>query len=82
MEFLALDYAFGPLGLNKLCCEILAFNTAVISLHMKFEFSEEGIFKAHKKINNAYENVHRLAIFSQEWAVHRPEMLAKISRRL
>ncbi len=82
METLALDFAFGPLALNKLCCEVLAFNKAVISLHIKFGFSQEGIFKAHKMLNGMYENVHRLAIFAKDWAANRPEMLAKVSRRL
>ena len=82
MELLALDHAFGPLALNKLCCEVLGFNQAVISLHHKFGFSEEGLFKAQKNLNNRYEDVHRLAIFAHDWAAARPKLLAKILGRL
>lgn len=82
MELLALDHAFGTLALNKLSCEVLAFNTAVIALHTKFGFSEEGVFKAHKKLNGTYQDVHRLAILAPDWAKMRPKMLAKITRRL
>ncbi len=82
MELLALDHAFGPLALNKLCCEVLGFNSAVIALHHKFGFSEEGLFKAQKKLNDRYEDVHRLAIFAQDWGEARPKLLAKILGRL
>src|SRR5690554_5898380 len=36
MEYLALEYAFGTLRLHKLYCEVLAFNSGVITLHQKF----------------------------------------------
>ena len=42
METLALDYAFNELKINRLECEVLEFNSKVISFHKKFGFQEEG----------------------------------------
>jgi len=81
MELLALDHAFGPLSLNKLNCEVLGFNRAVIALHHKFGFTEEGLFKAHKRLNGQYEDVHRLAIFAADWTKARPSLHTKITGR-
>jgi UDP-4-amino-4,6-dideoxy-N-acetyl-beta-L-altrosamine N-acetyltransferase len=63
MESLALDHAFGPLGLEKLSCEVLAFNAPVIRLHKKFGFRVEGVFRRHHDTADIY----RLAIFKADW---------------
>ncbi|MBK1796006.1 UDP-4-amino-4,6-dideoxy-N-acetyl-beta-L-altrosamine N-acetyltransferase [Devosia sp. WQ 349] len=81
MEFLALDYAFGELALHKLSCEVLAFNSAVIKLHKKFGFQVEGIFRDHHKINDAFEDIYRLAILKREWTENRSTLVQKITRR-
>lgn len=77
MEFLALDYAFGTLGLHKLYCEVLAFNAAVVKLHRKFGFTEEGIFREQHLVDDQYVDVHRLGILAVEWADKRLSMLDK-----
>lgn len=82
MEFLALDYAFNQLLLNKLCCEVLAFNSGVLSLHNKFGFREEGLFKSQKKYEGVFVDILRLAIFAPEWSRKRPQLLERIIRRL
>lgn len=80
MEFLALDLAFGELNLHKLSCEVLEFNAAVIKLHHKFGFKTEGIFVQHHKVDGNYVNVHRLAIFADDWAQHRADMEARLNK--
>lgn len=80
MEFRALDLAFGQLNLHKLSCEVLEFNAAVIKLHHKFGFKTEGIFVQHHKTDTGYANVHRLAIFAEDWARHRGDMEARLSK--
>jgi UDP-4-amino-4,6-dideoxy-N-acetyl-beta-L-altrosamine N-acetyltransferase len=67
MEFLALNYAFENLDLNKLNCEVLAFNEPVIALHRKFGFKVEGVFKQHHLTESGYVDVFRLAIFKSDW---------------
>jgi len=78
MEFLALDYAFDSLGLHKLECEVLAFNTPVIGLHKKFGFTVEGIIRAHHKVDQEFVDVYRLGILNDEWRDHRPKMVSKL----
>jgi len=74
MEYLALEYAFGPLDLRKLCCEVFCFNHPVIKLHTKFGFQEEGCFRRHVLKNGNYEDIAALAIFKEEWEANREKM--------
>jgi UDP-4-amino-4,6-dideoxy-N-acetyl-beta-L-altrosamine N-acetyltransferase len=78
MEFLALDYAFGALGLHKLSCEVLAFNAPVIKLHQKFGFKIEGIFREQHSINENYVDIYRLGMLGVEWNAQRQGMKNKI----
>ena len=71
MEFLMLEYAFGALNLNKLYCEVLSFNGAVIKLHQKFGFRIEGVFRRHHKINADFVDIYRLGILTAEWQLCR-----------
>jgi len=77
MEVLALDYVFLELKMHKLYCEVLAFNTPVIRLHQKFGFQEEGVFRQHHKMDESFEDIHRLGLLAAEWAEKRDEMLGK-----
>jgi UDP-4-amino-4,6-dideoxy-N-acetyl-beta-L-altrosamine N-acetyltransferase len=79
MEFLALEHVFGTLKLRRLCCEVLAFNTAVIKLHQKFGFHVEGILRQHHRIDDAHVDIYRLGILDSEWEAKRVEMLNKLA---
>ena len=67
MEQLALNYAFTKLNLNKLCCEVLEFNTTVISFHQKFGFKLEGIKKQEYFRDGKYFDVYQLAILKKDY---------------
>lgn len=67
MEFFALDFAFMVLGIRKLFCEVFVFNAAVVKLHEKFGFEQEGRLVAHYLKNGKYEDVVCLAKFGAEW---------------
>jgi UDP-4-amino-4,6-dideoxy-N-acetyl-beta-L-altrosamine N-acetyltransferase len=67
MEFLALDFAFGELQLEKLNCEVLAFNMPVVDFHRKYGFRIEGIFRAHYERDGKRHDVYRLAHFRKAW---------------
>ena len=82
MEFLALEYAFNELGLNKLCCEVLAFNEPVIKLHNKFGFVEEGVYRQHHWIDDHYEDIYLLGMLATEWHEKRAPMKVKLERLL
>ena len=79
MEFLALEKAFGEIGLHKLYCEVLAFNEAVVKLHKKFGFNVEGTFRDQHKISDEYVDVIRLGVVKSEWELVREDMLKKLS---
>lgn len=81
MEFLAIDYAFSVLGLNKLHCEVLAFNSSVIKLHEKFGFRIEGIFRQHHLFEGSFIDIYRLGLLSSEWIAKRDQMLEKVTPR-
>lgn len=80
MEFLALDYAFKELGLHKLCCEVLAFNTPVIKLHEKFGFKVEGILRDQYHREGRFIDIFRLGLLVSEWEDARDAMTSKLSR--
>lgn len=74
MEFLALECAFGELGLRRLCCEVLGFNTPVVALHKKFGFTEEGVKREHHKMDDGFHDVICLGILAEEWVKARDAM--------
>ncbi|MGY6037513.1 UDP-4-amino-4,6-dideoxy-N-acetyl-beta-L-altrosamine N-acetyltransferase [Aeromonas sp. AE23HZ002T15] len=82
MEYLMLEQAFITLNLYKLYCEVLSFNKSVISLHQKFGFEVEGIFREQHIIDCKYIDIHRLAIFKNQWEHNRTELLDKITVRM
>lgn len=67
MERLALDYAFNTLGLNKLCCEVLEFNTSVIDFHRKFGFKIEGVKRQDYLRDEKFYDIYQLAIFKKDY---------------
>lgn len=81
MEFLALDEAFGAIGLRKLSCEVLGRNARVVKMHERFGFQREGLFREHVLIDGAFDDVHRLALFANEWTAMRAKTLKLIEER-
>lgn len=79
MEMIALDRFFGEMKLRKLCCEVLASNTAVLALHLKHGFVQEGLRRDHVKTADGFDSIHQLAIFAEDWAARRPVMLARLA---
>lgn len=79
MEYLTLEYVFGVLKLQKLYCEVLAFNTPVIKLHQKFGFAVEGVLRKHHLVEGAYVDIHRLGLLQAEWDNMRLDMLNKLT---
>jgi UDP-4-amino-4,6-dideoxy-N-acetyl-beta-L-altrosamine N-acetyltransferase len=79
MEYLALDYVFGSLNLNKLYCEVLAFNKPVIKLHQKFGMQIEGVFRQQHFAEGQYVDIYRLGLLREEWDIKRTEMHARLA---
>ena len=67
METLALDYAFNELKINRLECEVLEFNSKVISFHKKFGFQEEGRKKQGYCRDGEYFDIVQLSILQSDY---------------
>lgn len=72
VEFKLLEIAFGQFGLEKLNCEVLATNPAVIEMHKKFGFQLEGMRRANVIKDGQRIDVALLGILPHEWQQQRP----------
>jgi UDP-4-amino-4,6-dideoxy-N-acetyl-beta-L-altrosamine N-acetyltransferase len=68
MEVATLDYAFGPLGLEKLNGEVMAFNDRALKVHLGIGFVEEGRRRRHILRNGAWIDIHLIGITREEWS--------------
>lgn len=80
MEVLALEYAFGVMGLDVLRCEVLASNARVIEMHTRFGFSTQGQ-EARTLADGREVIIYRLALDRGTWAGLREAALAWIIQR-
>lgn len=62
-----LDYVFGEVGLHKLNCEVLESNPAVVAMHKKFGFVEEGFRRDHILRDGRRIGAVLLGITKHEW---------------
>ena len=67
MELAALDYAFLTLELNRLECEVLDFNEAVMKFHRKFGFSLEGTKRQAYFRDGVFYDIYSLSILKSDW---------------
>jgi UDP-4-amino-4,6-dideoxy-N-acetyl-beta-L-altrosamine N-acetyltransferase len=79
MEYLALNYVFKELGLNKLSCEVLRFNETVLRLHTKFGFKKEGLFRQQYMVDGVFHDIVRFGLLESEWQQICEEVHAKLS---
>ena len=77
-EFHVLEYVFSTLGLEKLCCEVLAFNRGVVEMHRRFGFVQEGVFRKHIMKSGTLQDIVCLAILKDEWEAIRGQMEQKL----
>jgi UDP-4-amino-4,6-dideoxy-N-acetyl-beta-L-altrosamine N-acetyltransferase len=78
MEVLALDYAFGDLGLEKLNCEVLSSNMSVVEFHRKYGFRIEGVFRSHFFRDGVRHDVYRLGNFRKTWMEYVRPMIQRM----
>ncbi len=67
VEYLVLGHVFESRGLNKLWCEVLAENTAVVRLHERFGFTREALFRDHVRKGGVFQDVVGLGLLRREW---------------
>jgi UDP-4-amino-4,6-dideoxy-N-acetyl-beta-L-altrosamine N-acetyltransferase len=78
VEYSVIQYVFGVLGLNKLCCEVLGFNEAVVNMHKRFGFRQEGLYRKHIYKGGKYHDVVSLALLHADWEDKKLEIEEKL----
>ena len=81
VEYIVLQHVFGPLGLNKLCCEVFVDNEAVWKLHESFGFTREALYRDHVFKDGGFKDVVGLAILARDWAAVRPACEARLREK-
>lgn len=71
LELSICHYVFETMGMNKLWCEVLAFNERVVALHEKFGSQVEGRLRAHICKAGEYHDVVRMSLLRCDWEAHR-----------
>ncbi len=62
----ALGYAFGELGLNKVSLDVLEYNTRAIRMYEKVGFQREGVHREDVYKDGRFVNVVRMGILARE----------------
>ena len=77
-EFSVLRIVFDELQLQKLCGEVLASNLAVLNMHKKFGFVQEGLFRKHVLKGGDFADVVCISILREEWDAKKAEIELKL----
>ncbi len=64
---MALNHAFGPLKLHKVCGQAIESNQASISFHQRLGFALEGVLRDQQRINGVYHSLHCFGMLATEW---------------
>ena len=64
----SLAFAFGTLGLHKVCGQVLDFNEPSRGMHLALGFVEEGVLRQQARVNDAYHDLFCYGILAGEWA--------------
>jgi UDP-4-amino-4,6-dideoxy-N-acetyl-beta-L-altrosamine N-acetyltransferase len=78
VEFWVIEQVFGPMGLTKLWCEVLAANEAVWVLHERHGFVREACFRRHSWRADAPQDVYGLGLLAEDWPARRGAMAARL----
>ena len=76
MEALALDLAFGPMGVETLACEVRVENVRVIALHEGFGFAPVG--EIARETPEGPVKAVQLILTLHTWAARRAGLLAQL----
>ena len=67
IEFHFLDFVINVLKIEKLNCEVISGNDAVVKLHKRFLFEEEGLRKANVLKDGIRKDVVLLGLAKDDW---------------
>jgi UDP-4-amino-4,6-dideoxy-N-acetyl-beta-L-altrosamine N-acetyltransferase len=66
-ERFVMRFAFEDLGLDKLCCEVLATNEGVVKMHERYGFTIDGVLRRHVIKSGERVDVVTLSLLRNEW---------------
>lgn len=66
-ERFVMRHVFEELGLDKLCCEILATNEGVVKMHQRYGFQVDGILRAHVIKAGQRVDVVTMSLLREDW---------------
>jgi UDP-4-amino-4,6-dideoxy-N-acetyl-beta-L-altrosamine N-acetyltransferase len=67
MGHAALDHAFGPLALHKVCGRAIETNQASIRLHVRLGFQREGLLREQHFDGEKFRAVLCFGLLAREW---------------
>jgi UDP-4-amino-4,6-dideoxy-N-acetyl-beta-L-altrosamine N-acetyltransferase len=70
-ERFVMRHAFEDLGLDVLCCEVLATNAGVVKMHERYGFHVDGVLRRHVIKAGQRVDVVTMSLLRDEWAAGR-----------
>jgi UDP-4-amino-4,6-dideoxy-N-acetyl-beta-L-altrosamine N-acetyltransferase len=70
-ERFVMRHVFVELGLDKLCCEVLATNDGVVKMHQRYGFVVDGVLRRHVIKGGQRVDVVAMSLLRDEWAASR-----------
>ncbi len=77
IEYSFINFIFDKLDIQKLNCEVVAGNDAVIKLHKKFLFEEEGFRRSNIIKEGKRIGVHFLGLTKEDWDAGKENLFEK-----
>lgn len=66
-ERFVMNHVFEVLDLDKLCCEVLATNAAVVKMHQRYGFQVDGTLRQHVIKHGERVDVVTMSLLREEW---------------
>lgn len=77
LEYSFVNFVFDRLQIDKLNCEVIDGNDAVVKLHKKFLFQEEGFRRSNILKNGTRIGVHFLGLTREDWLAGKKDIKEK-----
>lgn len=77
IEYAVINFIFDVLDIQKLNCEVLEGNDAVVKLHKKFLFQDEGFRRSDILKEGKHIGVHLLGLTKKDWTCGKEQVFRK-----
>lgn len=80
IEYSFINFVFDSLGIQKLNCEVIQGNEAVVKLHKKFLFQDEGFRRSNVIKEGKRFGVHFLGLTKEDWICGKGQVFDKYNK--